>query len=169
MKKCIIPGSFDPVTAGHVAIIRSAAQIFDEVCIVIVANAEKHTAMFTPDERLSIIRAMCAKLGDEGITNLSAMIFRGLTVEAARSVDANYIVRGIRSSADFQYEYELSQISRRLAPEIQTVFLPSDSEMIHVSSTYVRELIRYGLTDSPDIAPGTVDVMKNILENRQGE
>ncbi len=165
MRKCIIPGSFDPVTAGHAALIRTACDMFDEVCVMIVTNAEKSSAMFTSEERLEILEAACKVIRADGASNLTCKVFQGLTTDAARSENARYIVRGVRSSADFQYEYELSQISRRLAPELITVFIPSGAEYIHISSTYVRELIRYGLTDSQDLAAGTSEIIRRLYKS----
>ena len=138
--------------------------MFDEVHTVIVTNAEKHSSMFTPEERLSILNAACEAIRADVTVNLSAEIFEGLTTEAARALGAEYIVRGVRSTADFQYEYELSQISRRLAPEIRTVFIPANAEIAHISSTYVRELIRYGLLNSTDLAPGTAEIIRKLYK-----
>ena len=166
MKKiAIVPGSFDPLTAGHADVIKTAASIFDEVKVVVLANSEK-SGMFTPEERLRIARAAVEKMKDEGVGNVSAHVFSGLTVDAAKELGASFVVKGLRSAADFDYEFGMAEITRRFGNGLTTVFLPSKPEFMHVSSTYVREIIRYGKGDERAFAPGTRDTVMSIRRGK---
>ncbi|MBQ2469355.1 MAG: pantetheine-phosphate adenylyltransferase, partial [Clostridia bacterium] len=102
-KFAIVPGSFDPITAGHFEIIRRAAAIFDHVTVAILVNNEK-AGTFSPDERLEAANAAIRELEKDGITNVDARVFRELTVDAAREAGAGYIVKGLRNASDFDYE-----------------------------------------------------------------
>ena len=123
-KFAIVPGSFDPITAGHFEIIRRAAAIFDHVTVAILVNSEK-AGTFSPDERLEAANAAIRELEKDGITNVDARVFRGLTVDAARDAGAGYIVKGLRNTSDFDYEFGMAEITRRFDENIETVFLPS--------------------------------------------
>ncbi len=164
MKNCIIPGSFDPVTAGHASLFETAAGIFDNVYPVILTNAEKKGGFFTPEERLELLNAAVLRLRERGITNVFPKLYSGLTTAAARELDAKYIVKGVRNTTDFAYEYELAEISRRFDGTLETVFLPSRATLACVSSTYVRELIRYGNLDSADLADGTSELIARMIK-----
>lgn len=165
MRNCIIPGSYDPVTAGHVELFKSACALFDKVNVVILANSEKKSGMFSSEERLRIMNAAIASMKHEGFTNIDCTVFSGLTTDAALELNAGFLVKGVRNISDFAYEYDLSQITKRFDPSLQSVFLPADADVACVSSTYVRELIKYGKFDSGDFARGTVDVIKSILSS----
>ena len=166
MKKCIIPGSYDPVTRGHIDLFKCASQLFDVVYPVILCNSEKKSGMFTSCERLEIMNSACEKLKDEGIGNVIPVTYEGLTTDSALALGADYIVKGVRNSTDFTYEYDLAEISRRFCPKIQTIFIPSKPDTAHISSTYVRELIKYGHFKSEDFADGTADVIMSIIKKR---
>ena len=166
MKNCIIPGSFDPVTKGHTELFRVASKMFDKVFAVILVNSEKKSGMFTSDEKLKILNSAIDTLKNEGICNVEAVLFSGLTTDSAIQLNADYIVKGVRNATDFSYEYDLSQISRRFAPNLETVFIPSKAESACVSSTYVRELIKFGKWDSDDFAEGTSEVIREIYDSR---
>ena len=138
MRRAVITGSFDPVTSGHEDLIRRAAAMFDAVTVVVLANAEKPSGAFHPDDRLRFVEETVRDL-----PNADAMVYHGLTSEAMERIGAKYIVRGARSGSDFDYEYDLAQIMKRFDPEIETVILPSRPELSMISSTYVRELLKY--------------------------
>ncbi len=144
MKTAIITGSFDPITAGHEDLVRRAAAMFDRVVIVIVANAEKPSGMFPPRDRLRFAQAVADGLTAEGVGHVEAMLYGGLTSEAAHMVDAEVIVRGVRNATDFDYEYDLAAIMKRFDSHLETVFLPTSPALACISSTYVRELLKYG-------------------------
>ncbi|MBQ7161496.1 MAG: pantetheine-phosphate adenylyltransferase [Clostridia bacterium] len=137
MTKAVFPGSFDPVTNGHLDIIKRAAALFDEVIVAVVDNAEKKN-MFTLEERLGFVNEAIA-----GLENVSAESFKGLVIDFVKEKGADVIVRGVRGVSDFDYEYELSDIYYTTGGA-ESVFLPSRGENAHVSSSMVRELIRYG-------------------------
>lgn len=162
MKNCIIPGSYDPVTKGHIELFETASKIFDRVYPVILANAEKSSGMFSYDERLEIIRCAIEKMKERGIVNVEPVKFSGLTTDAACSLGASFVVKGVRNLTDFAYEYDLSQITRRFDSSLETVFIPSKAELACVSSTYVRELIKYGDYESVDYADGTCELIRKL-------
>jgi pantetheine-phosphate adenylyltransferase len=136
--KCIVPGSYDPVTVGHLDIIARAAQIFDEVWAVVFANSDKRTA-FSGETRLKMLAAACVEL-----PNVKAAVSEGMLVDFMRENEIKYIVKGVRDSSDFDYEYKMANINHAFYAEAETVFLPSRPELQHISSTVVRELIKYG-------------------------
>ena len=139
MRRAVITGSFDPVTAGHEDLIRRAARMFERVTVVILANTEKASGMFPPTDRLRFCEEVCRQ-----IPGADAVLWGGLTSDAARELDARFIVRGARSGGDFDYEYNLAFIMKRFDPELETVILPSAPELSMISSTYVRDLLKYG-------------------------
>lgn len=151
MKRAIITGSFDPVTSGHLDLIARSADMFDEVWAVIVLNTEKKNGAFSPDERLALLKTAIGELHRD---NVYADVFIGLTSDFAHKVGANFIVRGARNATDFDYEYNLSLIMKRFDPAFETVILPSRPELAAVSSTYVRELLKYGC-DLGDAVPSS--------------
>lgn len=162
MKKVMIPGSFDPVTRGHMSVVRAAAEMFDEVYVVILANGEKPGGMFTRDERLTLLRAAVNELKHDGITGVYAETFDGLTTDAARKFGCEILVKSARNSADFEYEASLAEITRKFEPSLKTVLIPALPEEAHISSTYIRERIKYGRFDGDDFAPGTVELIREM-------
>ena len=143
----MITGSFDPVTSGHLDLVRRSAAMFDEVWVVILANTEKKSGLFTPDERLELVQSAIAE-----VPNARAMVYGGLTSDAAEQLGASVIVRGARSASDYDYEYTLSLIMKRFAPHIETIILPTAPEYAAISSTYVRDLLKFGC-DLGDAVP----------------
>ena len=132
MRRAVITGSFDPVTSGHEDLIRRAAAMFDRVTVVILANTEKASGMFPPADRLRFCQEVCRE-----IPGADAVLWGGLTSDAAREL-------GARSGGDFDYEYNLAFIMKRFDPELETVILPSAPALSMISSTYVRDLLKYG-------------------------
>ena len=163
MKACIIPGSYDPVTKGHTELFKSAALLFDKVYPVILVNSEKKNGFFTPEQRLQIMRVAVERVNAECGGKVEAVLYTGLTTDCAIELGVSHIVKGVRNANDFTYEYDLAQISKRFAPSIETVFIPSSPSLACVSSTYVRELIKYGKLDSPDLADGTCELIKSYI------
>ena len=139
MKRAIITGSFDPVTSGHEDLIRRAAAMFDGVTVVILANTEKASGLFRPEDRLRFVDEICRR-----IPGADAALWGGLTSDAAKEYGARFIVRGARSGGDFDYEYNLAMIMKRFDPELETLVLPAKPELSMISSTYVRDLLKYG-------------------------
>ena len=161
MKIAVVSGSFDPITAGHMALVRVAAGIFDEVHIVIVANGEKSRGAFSPEDRLRI-----AEKAAEPYANVRAAVYSGLLSDYCRSIGAKYLVRGVRNGTDFAYEYDLAAIMRRFDPELETVFLPSPPEKACISSTYVRELLKYGCPLEGAVPDGCEALVRELYDAR---
>ena len=157
----MITGSFDPVTSGHLDIIRRSSAMFDDVWVVIVANSEKKSGLFTPDERLALVQAAI-----EGIPNVRAMVYGGLTSDAAEQIGASVIVRGARNATDYDYEYTLSLIMKRFAPHIETIILPTSPDYAAISSTYVRELLKYGCELGDAVPDGCRAMMQSMMEKK---
>ena len=137
MIKAVFPGSFDPVTNGHLDIIKRAAKLFDRVTVVVFDNADKNE-MFTVGQRIGFIREAIA-----GLDNVDVESFGGLMIDYVAQNDIDVVVRGVRGVRDFDYEYELSGIYYATG-NAESVLLPSRGENAHISSSMVRELIRYG-------------------------
>jgi len=133
-KIAIYPGSFDPLTNGHLDIINRAAPIFDELIIAVAINADKET-LFTKDERLNIINESVSD-----INNVKVKSFNGLLVEYARKNNIFTIVRGLRTLSDFEYEFRMAIMNRNLDCLIETVFLMTDEKYGHISSSFVKEI-----------------------------
>lgn len=133
MKKCIFAGSFDPITLGHLDIIKRVSQLFDTV-IVAVAEGKENSAV-----RLDIV-----KKSTSGIKNVTAEVFDGMLVDYAKSKNVTTLIRGLRNSIDFEYEKHLAEIYRSQYKDLQVIYLISPPELCHVSSTAVREIAGYG-------------------------
>lgn len=134
----LFPGTFDPITLGHVDVIRRAISLFDKIVIGVGVNASKQT-MYSLEQRMEWIDKIFA--ADSAITVAS---YSGLTIDFCRTIEANYILRGIRSVGDFEYEKAIADMNRMLAPEMETIFLTCSPLYSTVSSTMVRDVIRHG-------------------------
>ena len=138
MRRAIYPGSFDPITAGHLDVIHRAARLFDEV-IVAVAHNDQKKSMFTAEERMDLIRENTASVG-----NIRVASFDGLLVEFARRENAAAVVRGLRAVSDFEFEFQMALMNRKLEPAIETIFLTPREEYTYLSSRIVKEIARLG-------------------------
>ena len=138
MPTAVYAGSFDPVTLGHLDIIRRSAEIFDHLIVAVADNPDKHAA-FTVEERMEMLREIT---GD--ISHVEVLHATGLTVDFARAHGATCLVRGMRTAVDFEAERELAQINQAIAPEIETFFLAARPEHTHVSSSAVRQMAAFG-------------------------
>ncbi len=137
-RKALIAGTFDPITSGHEEVVRIAADMFEEVYVAVVVNASKHP-FFTEDERVSF----CKKVFADN-PKIKVVSGDGLLSELAESVGCGTIVKGLRNTEDFVYEFEHAQIYRGMTPSLETVFIPSRGEYIHVSSTAVKAISSLG-------------------------
>lgn len=160
MRIAVCPGSFDPITVGHLDLIERAAAIFDEVIVCVAMNGEKHT-MFTPKERLEMAVAAVAHL-----PNVRAELSEGLLADFAREKGACALVKGARNGMDFDWEYQLAQINRDLEPALDTILLPARPGQAHVSSTMVRDMIRYDRKLDDYLPAGAAAVLKKIREGK---
>jgi pantetheine-phosphate adenylyltransferase len=134
----IYPGSFDPLTSGHVDIIERGARIFDQIIVAILANAEK-TPLFSESERVSIIHEV---FKDQ--PNVRVDTFNGLLVEYAQRQQATVLVRGLRAVSDFEYEFQMALMNRHLAPGLETVFMMPDEKYTYISSRLIKEVFSLG-------------------------
>src|SRR3954470_17633786 len=142
MRRAIFPGSFDPLTNGHLDIIRRSSPLFDEMVVAVLNNADK-SPMFSVDERCSMIEKVLPSVGTSGCTMLVES-FSGLTADFARERQATAIVRGIRAVSDYEYELRMALMNRRLEPRIETVFLMAGEEFSYVSSTLMKQVFELG-------------------------
>ena len=159
MKKALITGSFDPVTLGHYDLIKRTASLFDTVYVVIFTNSEKKY-LFAEKERLEILKAVCAEF-----QNVVCDIYDGLVAEYAKKKGIDVIVRGARNSADYDYEAMISVVNKNLCPGLDTVILPSDPKLSHISSTVVREMIKYRLDLAEYLPAAAIEFVKNKFYN----
>lgn len=160
MKIAVCPGSFDPVTVGHLDLVERAAAIFDKVILCVMVNGEKHP-MFTPEQRLEMARAAVAH-----IPNAEAVSCSGLLADFAREQGACALIKGARNSMDFDWEFQLAQINRDLYPALDTILLPARPEHLHISSTMVREMIRYHQKLDDYVPAGAAGILQSIREGR---
>jgi pantetheine-phosphate adenylyltransferase len=138
LSRVVYPGTFDPITNGHLDLIERAAKMFDEVIIAVAASPSKNT-MFTLEERVDFAQQVTHHLD-----NVTTQGFSGLMVDFARDVDANVLIRGLRTTVDFEYEFGLTNMYRRLLPGLESVFLTPSEEHAFISSTIVREVAIHG-------------------------
>lgn len=146
MRIAIYPGSFDPITNGHLDVVRRAAVLFDRVIVAIAENAEKRP-LFSSRERAALVRAAV-----RGIAGVSVDEFSGLLVDYARRKKAVAMVRGLRAVSDFEYELQFALMNRKLAPQVETIFLAPKDEYTFVSSRLVKEVARLGGDVSPFVS-----------------
>lgn len=139
MTTAICPGSFDPITLGHVDIIRRAAEIFDEVVVCVMHNAAKKSPMFTLEEKLSMARRAV-----EEYPNVRVDSYDGLLTEYVRRYAKPVVVKGLRAASDFDYEFQMNMINKRLNPSVETMFLTASERYTFLSSSIVREVAQYG-------------------------
>jgi len=143
MTTAVYPGSFDPITNGHLDVIGRAAGVFDRVVVGVLANPRKQPLLAT-DERVAVIRAALLQSGVGGDDRIAVDTFDGLTVDFCRRVGAGFIVRGLRAISDFETEMQLAHNNRRLAPGVDTVFFMTAVEHGYVSSSLVKEIAAFG-------------------------
>ncbi len=138
IKRAVYPGTFDPITNGHLDVIERAAQIFDEIIVLIAKNPAK-SPLFAEQERLQMVQEATAHL-----PNVTVDSFDGLLVDYVQRQNACAIIRGLRAVSDFEYEFQMALMNRKLAPSVTTVFLMPNEKYTYLNSTIVREVARYG-------------------------
>ena len=137
--RALYPGSFDPFTNGHLDVVRRAAALFEGVIVAVAANPEKRSPLFTPEERVAMIREAV-----RGLAGVEVRTFSGLTVEFARSVGATALLKGLRVYSDFEAELQQALMNRQLAPDLETIFLMSGYAQIFVSSSILKDVASHG-------------------------
>ncbi len=150
MKTALFPGSFDPFTAGHLNILKRALTMFDEVVVAVGVNGDKR-GFYDNSTRMDIIHQTCKDL-----SGVRVIEYSGLTIDVCRELGIFHIVRGVRNMLDFESERSIADANRRLAPEIDTIIIPTAQEFAHISSSAVRDIIRHKGDTSLFMAPGVV-------------
>ena len=162
MTVAICPGSFDPVTNGHLDIIQRAAKIFDCVIVAVGHNPGK-SPLFTVEERMALLERV---IREARLTNVRVDCFHGLQVEYARAQKAQVIVKGLRALSDFEYEFQMALTNKTLAPEIETVFMMTANEYSFLSSSMVKEIVLFGGNPEGLVPPAVVAALREKMEKR---
>jgi pantetheine-phosphate adenylyltransferase len=153
----LYPGTFDPITKGHLNIIQRAAGLFTEVIVAVGVSSSK-TALFGLEQRVAL-----AEQALEHLENVSVTGYEGLTVDLALECGANIILRGLRTGSDFEYEYQLNWMNQQMAPELETIFLAPSQDVTGISSTLVKEIARYGGDYEPFVSPGVAQALEDAF------
>lgn len=161
MVRAVYPGSFDPVTLGHLDIIQRAAKAVDELVIGIAVNSAK-TPLFTLEERAELLREVT-----KDFPNVSVRIFEGMTVEFARENDAHLIIRGLRAITDFETEMQIAQTNHTIDPELDTMFFTTSLNYAFLSSTIVKEVAFYGADISKFVPTAVIKAFRRKAQERQ--
>ncbi|HEY8645216.1 MAG TPA: pantetheine-phosphate adenylyltransferase [Gaiellaceae bacterium] len=164
MITAIYPGTYDPVTNGHVDVISRAARIFDRVVIGVVGNPHHKSPMFTVEERVILLKDALAGVAE----NVEIDIFSELVVEFARRWEAKVIVKGLRVLSDFEWEFQMNQLNRHLAPEIETVYVMASAQVSFVSSSGVKEIASFGGNVEELVPKAVAARLKEMFPNSRG-
>ena len=159
MKIAVYPGSFDPVTNGHLDVIQRSAKIFDKVIVGVLDNAAKKP-VFTSQEREAMLRQVTA-----GIENVEVYSFSGLLVDFMKKIDSQIIIKGIRAVSDFEYEFQMALTNQTLYEELETLFLHSSKEYMFLSSSIVKEIAKYGGCLNGLVPDNLIPIIKSRFEN----
>lgn len=155
MKKVIYPGTFDPVTFGHIDIIKRARELFDGVIVTIAKNPDKNRSLFTVEERIELLRESLNEYD-----NVVVDSFDGLTIDHARSVGAVGIIRGLRAVSDFEYEFQMALMNRKLDGEISTIFLMPHEKYTYLNSSIIKNLASLHADVSDFVPPNVAEALK---------
>ncbi len=159
MRTAIFPGSFDPFTVGHYDVLESALKLFDKVIIAVGYNSSK-LGFFTPETRIEII-----KEATKPLENIEICSYTDLTIELCNKLGAKYIIRGLRTTTDFELESVIAQANKKMAPQVSTIFIPACQEYSFISSTVVRDVIIHG-GDASMFLPKGIDIKKYIKSDK---
>ena len=159
--KAIYPGTFDPLTNGHLDLITRGAKIVDELVVAILRNSEKAEPLFTVDERLEMMSEATRDFG-----NVSVAIFHGLLVDFARERGAKAVLRGIRAISDYEYEFQMAMMNRKLDPELETLFMMPAEKYTYVSSRLIKGVFQLGGDVSTLVPPLVVERLRSKVPSR---
>ncbi len=151
-RTALYPGSFDPLTNGHVDVIRAACRVCDRLVVAVGVHPSK-APMLSGEARLEIIKAIAGPIGREGGASVEAITFDNLAVDIAAEVGATIIIRGLRNGSDLDYEMQMAGMNARMAPSLQTIFVPASPEVRHITATLVRQIARMGGDVTPFVPP----------------
>lgn len=157
MNIAIVPGSFDPVTNGHLDIIKRTSGLFDTVYVSILSNSSK-SPLFTVEERIKLIERVTKEMPNVKVEN-----FTGLLVDYAKEKNAKFIVKGLRAVSDYEYEVQMSLTNKQLAPEIETFFITTNSKYAYLSSSIVKEIAKYGGDITEMVPPEIIEDIKEKI------
>lgn len=161
MKRALTPGTFDPITSGHLDVIARASQLVDEV-VVAVADSQKKGPLFTLEERVELVRQATAYL-----SNVRVEPFKGLLVDFAKELDATVVVKGLRAITDFEYEFQMTAMNYQLSPQLETLFIMSPPQYMYLSSSIVREISKMGGDIQQFVPPCVYEALKKKYANLQ--
>lgn len=161
MKRALTPGTFDPITSGHLDVIARASQLVDEV-VVAVADSQKKGPLFTLEERVELVRQATAHL-----SNVRVGPFKGLLVDFAKELDATVVVKGLRAITDFEYEFQMTAMNYQLSPQLETLFIMSPPQYMYLSSSIVREISKMGGDIQQFVPPCVYEALKKKYANLQ--
>lgn len=150
MNVALCPGTYDPITVGHLDVITRVAAMFDEVVVAVVGDSFRKSVLFSAEERVGFVEVSTAHL-----SNVRVILMQGLVVALAREVGAHVLVKGLRALTDFEYEFQMAQLNRKLDPELETMYLMASPEYSFLSSSGVKEIAKYGGCVS-DLVPDVV-------------
>lgn len=159
MKRALTPGTFDPITSGHLDVIARASQLVDEV-VVAVADSQKKGPLFTLEERVELVRQATAHL-----SNVRVEPFKGLLVDFAKELDATVVVKGLRAITDFEYEFQMTAMNYQLSPQLETLFIMSPPQYMYLSSSIVREISKMGGDIQQFVPPCVYEALKKKYGN----
>ncbi len=154
MSRAIFPGSFDPPTIGHINIIERAAALFDQLHVVVADNIEKKY-LFTPEERIDLLKKSLPYAG-----NIVYSVHSGLTVDYAREHGISIMIRGVRGAGDFSYEFEMAMTNKLLYPDLEVLFMPTDSRYFLIRASQIKELAQFGADFSSMVTPPVKEALE---------
>ena len=158
MTRVIYPGSFDPVTKGHLDLIERASKLFDEVNVCILTNSTKKCPLFSVEERVIMLKEAVKNL-----PNVKVETYKGLLIDYARKCGSNIIVRGLREMTDFEIELQMAQVNKEVSGDIETLFLAADPKFSNVSSSVVREFASYGIAVDKFVPDNVLEKLKEKM------
>ncbi len=162
-KKAVYPGTFDPMTLGHFDLIRRAAALYDRLIVAVAATSVKNGAMFDAEHRIAMIAEDVQKAG---LTNVEVKLLDTLLVEFCRKNDVRVVIRGVRVYSDFEYEFQMALTNRKMAPEIETLFMMPSENLAYVTASTVREVARYGGDTSSFVTEAVEKHLKKLYEKQ---
>ena len=158
-KTAVYPGTFDPMTLGHFDLIKRAADLYDRLIVAVAATSTKNGALFDAEHRLSMIRE---DVEGAGLKNVTVELLDTLLVDFCRRNGVRTVIRGVRVYSDFEYEFQMARTNRRLAPEIETLFMMPSESLAYVTASTVREIARYGGDTSTFVTPAVQRRLQNL-------